>query len=203
METILSATIRADGYVRFANKYYRVDARLKGQSALVIGNQAQVSIYCSGRLLEVYERIVDPYSNKTCKDHYKEPWEKTLQDHGHYIKQAQSLGANVERFVGVLLARGEGFVDTRSVWGLLTLNKKYANSDIDKACLAALELSQVNLRTVRQFLNIIAKPMEKSISQENLPTAQTMGGKFARPMSEYKKHLHLVHSYEGPVNERE
>ena len=193
-ETITRSTVRSDGYVRFANKYYRVDTRLKGEIALVIGNSEQVCIYCKGRLLEVYQKIQDKFTTKACKDHYKESWEKTLQDHGHYLKRAEAIGANVHRFVDIILARGEGFVDTRTVWGLLTLNKKYNNADIDKACLSALELSQVNLRTVRQLLNIMAKPKEKEIQKDNLTTVQTMGGRFARPMSEYKKHLTLVHS---------
>lgn len=194
IESIARATVRADGYVRFANKYYRIDSRLKGEVALVIGNSKQVSIYCKGRLLEVYERITNDFVTKACKDHYKEPWEKTLQDHGHYLKQALGIGANVERFISIILARGEGFVDTRVVWGLLTLNKKYNNADIDKACLSALELSQVNLVTVRQLLNIMAKPKEILKPKDDPTTAQAMGGKFARPMSEYKNHLKLVHS---------
>jgi len=195
VETIQHVTVRSDGYVRFDNKYYRIDSRLKKESALVIGNTQQVSIYCKGRLLEVYERIRGDFTTKACKDHYKESWEKTLQDHGHYLKQARAIGANVERFISIILARGEGFVDTRVVWGLLTLNKKYSNTDIDKACLSALELSQVNLATVRQLLTIMAQPKKKEINEEQSSSAvQTMGGKFARPMSEYKNHLRLVHS---------
>jgi len=161
---------------------------------LVIGNSNQVSIYAKGRLLEVYERVTDKFQTKACKDHYKESWEKTLSDHGHYLKRAQMVGANVERFISIVLARGEGFVDTRVVWGLLTLNKKYQNEDIDKACLSALELSQVNLATVRQLLNIMSKPKQiKTKNQEQL-NMQTSGGKFARSMSEYKNYLKLVHT---------
>jgi hypothetical protein len=66
--------------------------------------------------------------------------------------------------------------------------------DIDKACLSALELSQVNLRTVRQLLNIMSKPKQKNNQNFELANMQTTGGKFARPMSEYKNYLKLVHS---------
>ncbi|MFN8945390.1 MAG: hypothetical protein ACK5WZ_12305, partial [Pseudobdellovibrionaceae bacterium] len=104
VETILRSTVRAEGYVRFINKYYRVDQSLKGAVALVIGNQSQVAIYCRGRLLEVYDRIQDNFTTKACKDHYKEAWEKILRDNGHYIRQARSIGANVERFVEIILA---------------------------------------------------------------------------------------------------
>jgi hypothetical protein len=196
IEQITHSTVRGDGYVRFENKFYRVDPKLKKEIALVIGNSKKVSIYCKGRLLEIYPRITDKFKTKDCKDHYKESWEKTLQDHGHYLKRAGQIGANVERFINIVLARGEGFIDTRVVWGLLTLNKKYANTDIDKACLSALELSQVNLATVRQLLNIMSKPKSKNNQNLELANMQTTGGKFARPMSEYKDYLKLVHSTE-------
>jgi len=196
IETIVQSKIRKDGYVRFLNKFYRVDSRLNGEMALVIGNSSHLSIYCNGRLLENYEKITDKFTTKASKDHYKESWEKTLEDHGHYLQRAATIGANVERFISLVLARGEGFVDTRVVWGLLTLNKKYQNADVDKACLSALELSQVNLKTVRQLLNIMASPKTNtdSSSTEELHPAQSIGGKFARPMSDYKNHLKLIYS---------
>ncbi len=194
IETIVASRVRADGYVRFENKYYRVDPKLKREDALVIANTAQVSIYVGGRLLEVYERITDKFVTKACKDHLKEPWEKTLQDHGHYLKRAAAIGANVERFIGIILARGEGFVDTRVTWGILSLDKKYTPADIEKACLSALELGQANLTTVRQLLNTMAKPKKVAAREAKVDEARKMGGKFARPMSEYKQHLKLVHS---------
>lgn len=187
VETITFPSVRDDGYVRFNNKYYRVDRRLKGQDAVVIANTEQVSIYIGGRLLEVYERIKDQFTSKACKDHYKEEWEKTLNDHAHYIKQAEAIGGNVSRFIQIVLARGEGFVDTRVVWGLLTCVKEYAASDIDKACLKAIELEQVNLGLIKSFLSLCPKRNKEE-------KFNTTGGKFERPMSEYVTHLRLVTS---------
>ena len=195
-ETIVTSTVRADGYVRFENKYYRVDPTLKKQDALVIANSAQITIYVRGRLVEVYERITDRFTTKACKDHYREPWERTLQDHGHYLKRAASLGVHVEQFISIILARGEGFVDTKVVWGLLNLDKAFEKTLIDRACHSALELSQVNLKTVRQLLKIMAEPKKKpkSSPREFEPRAAAKGGKFARSMSEYTSHLKLVYS---------
>lgn len=194
VETIVMSSVRSDGYVRFENKFYRIDPVLKKEAALVIASTTQVSIYVKGRLIEVYERITDKFTTKACKEHLREPWEKTLRDHGHYLNRARSIGMNVERFISIVLARGEGFVDTRVVWGLLTLNKKYSNADIDKASLSALEIGQVNLRTVRQLLNLMAKPKPKAAKPEESASGHQKGGKFARSMSEYKQHLKLVYS---------
>lgn len=195
VETIATSNVRRDGYVRFGNKFYRVDPRLKKEAALVIANATHVSIYVKGRLVEVYERITDKFKTKDCKEHLKEPWEKTLVDHEHYLKRAAEIGMNAERFISIVLARGEGFVDTKVVWGLLSLNKTYANADVDKACLSALEISQVSLTTVRKLLNTMAKPKPKPEKTDDRgASVQQKGGKFARSMSEYKQHLKLIHS---------
>jgi hypothetical protein len=90
------------------------------------------------------------------------------------------------------LSRGAGFVDTKVIWGLLTLNKTYKDEDIDKACLSALELEEVKLSTVRSLLNIMAKPKEQEKIIDEKKEGQTMGGKFVRPMDEYQRHLKLI-----------
>jgi hypothetical protein len=199
IETIVAATVRTDGYVRFENKFYRVDILLKKQDALVIANSTKVSIYAKGRLLEVYDRITDKQRTKASKDHYREPWEKTLEDHGHYLKRAAGIGPHVEQFIAIILARGEGFVDTKVVWGLLNLDKAYEKKDIDRVCQSALELSQVNLRTVRQLLQLAAERRKKKAQPNDLRAGEAAlaaekGGKFVRSMSEYKNHLKLVYS---------
>ena len=196
LETIMHATVRADGFVRFDTKYYRIDKGLKRESVLVIANLRLVSIYCHGRLLEVYERITDKFITKSCKDHYKEPWEKTLSDHAHYLSRARAIGLNVERFIEIVLARGDGFVDTRVVWGLMSLNKNYENNSIDNACQSALELSQVNLKTVNKLLKLMATPKVKTKTDSNeiFPAACPKGGRFARPILEYQTHLKIVES---------
>ena len=78
----------------------------------------------------------------------------------------------------------------------LTLDKKYSRTDIDKACFSALELSQVNLKTVRQLLTIMATPKKNNnaTAPALVSAADGKGGRFARPMSDYKKHLNLVYS---------
>jgi hypothetical protein len=200
-ESITHPVVRNDGYVACDKKYYRIDPRLKKEVATVIANSSLVSIYVCGRLIEVYPRITETFRSKDCKDHYKESWEKTLEDHGHYLKSARAVGLDVERFVSVVLARGEGFIDTRIVWGILTLNKTYSDIDVNKACSGALELSQVNMKCVRQLLSLTAVPKKKhSIGAPSTGDDirakhnEVKGGKFARPMSEYKSHLNLVHS---------
>ena len=190
-EEINFCKIRVDSYVCFDNKYYRVHDKFKNESALVIGNSKQVIIYSKGLLLDIYERITDPFQKKSCKEIYKSENEKTMSDHGYLIKRACGIGEDVGRFAELVIARGEGFVDFRVIWGLLSLDKKYDKESINKVCRQAIELSQINLRTVFSLLKLTCneKKQSNNFTEEEYKLAN---GKFTRPMSEYKKHLHLV-----------
>lgn len=192
IETMSYNKVRQDGYVYFENKYYRVHDKFRGEECLIIGNQKQVTIYSKGLLLDIYNKITDPFISKACKDHYKQDFEKTLRDHGHYINRARKMGEDVGRFVEIILARGEGFVDLRVIWGLLSLDKKYESKSINLVCNQAIELSQVNLKTVISLLRLTTekqKPVTRSQQEEEY---KLTNGKFTRPISEYKRHLHLV-----------
>ncbi len=192
IETMTYAKVRLDGYVRFENKYYRVHDKFRSEECFIVGNSQQITIYCKGLLLDIYERVTDPFISKACKDHYKQDSEKTLRDHDHYISRAKKLGDDVCRFVEIILLRGEGFVDLRVIWGILSLDKKYESSSINQVCKEAIELSQVNLRTVLSLLRLTQKEKSKTTQNQEEEEFKTKNGKFTRPMSVYKKHLHLV-----------
>lgn len=68
----------------------------------------------------------------------------------------------------------------------MTLNKKYPNSAIDRACESAIEIGSISLHMVHSFLKMTPKV---KIETENF---NTTGGKFTRPMSEYRAHLRVV-----------
>lgn len=191
IETMFYSKVRVDGYVRFENKYYRVHDKFRGGECLVIGNKTKITIYCKGLLLDIYDRITDQFVSKACKDHYKQDFEKTLNDHGYLIARGQKLGESVGHFIELILARGDGFVDLRVIWGLLSLDKKYSAQSINDACRSAIDLGEVRLRTVNTFLKLA---IHKTViinteTEENIKLAH---GKFTRPMSEYKRQLHLV-----------
>ncbi|MEQ1665303.1 MAG: hypothetical protein ABL927_08015, partial [Bdellovibrionales bacterium] len=80
VETMSYAQVRVDGYVRFENKYYRVHDKFRKEECFIIGSRTQVTIFCKGLLLDVYDRITDPFVSKACKEHYRQDFEKTLKD---------------------------------------------------------------------------------------------------------------------------
>jgi hypothetical protein len=183
-------TVRQDGCVRFQGKYYGVGGQYKQQEVVVIGNSSQVSIYHQGRLLEVHDRITNPHQSKSIKPHQKEPWERTFEEQSVYRERARKLGPWVEELIVTILAQGNGFIDFRKIWGILSLDKKFPPEVIDQACMIAHEQERWSYHAVREFaekLQAIAAQDATEPTQLPLPAA-----KFAHNISQYVKHIELT-----------
>lgn len=185
MEQYSEGLVRRDGYVRFDSRYYAVGAGLTGKLVTIIADAKQVTIYRESQLLEVYERSRDPRQMKVAKRHHLKPWETSLGDSGFYVERAGKLGPNVRDWVEEVLRQGQGFVDTRKVWGVLSLDKRYKAAEIDHACGQALALKSVSYRVVVRFLENAKFAAAQGVM---LPAIAARGGghKYARSMAEYK-----------------
>lgn len=192
IEECQDGDVRADGHVRFANKYYSVDEQYRWKKVSVLADSRKVSIYFQGKLLEVHDRITDPNQSKSTKPHHMSPWERAMRDDSIYRRRAARLGTGVESMVLELLKQGNGFVDTRKIWGILSLDKQYPAVRIDAACKKVLELGLLGYRAV---LNIL-EAEDARLAMENCcdaaPTTKPAKEyRFLRPISEYRKQAGL------------
>ena len=186
IEESASATVRRDGHVRFANRYYSVEERYIGQEVFVLGGAERIAIYHRGKLIETHERLADPYRSKQTKPEHLKPWERALADHSVYRRRARKLGPAVEELVVILLAQGHGFIDTRKVWGILSLDKQYPAPAIDSACRQALDMRSYSYRTVLHLAKRAACARPQDPSAHPAPSH-----KFARDLAVYRAQLPL------------
>lgn len=188
-EEFADATVRKDGHVRMANKYYSVDEKYIGEEVFLIANQHQILIYLKGKVIEVHERLWDPYRSKQTKKHHLKPWEQALSDDSYYRKRAAALGPDVERLIVILIQQGQGFIDTRKIWGILSLDKTYSGASINRACREAIALQSFSYRTVKTLVSLDPRP-----PAEPSPTdaGAAPENKFIRPLAEYQKQLELL-----------
>lgn len=209
IEEFHEGVVRQDGHVRFANKYYSVDEKYKEEKVVVLGDSKMVSIYHKGVLLEVHARITDPNQSKSTKPEHLKPWERAMQDDSMYRRRAQALGPFVDEMIMKLLAQGQGFIDTRKIWGILSLDKEHAAGDIDAACRRALELDQIGYRAVKKFLEWaqtqrlmqgVCLPNEKG---KPMVVADGPVFKHVRPLSVYQDQLRLFQEESEVGNARE
>ena len=189
IEEFHEGKVRKDGHVRFRNKYYSVEEQHIGRKVIIIGNSTQVSIYYKGKLTEVHNRITDPYISKSTKDCHKAPWERSIREGSYYRKAAAKLGPYVEEVVVRLLKQGNGFIDTRKIWGILALDKKYTDVQINEACRKALSVEAYGYRSILTLLELEAETgTEKDANKDALPQ-KTKTYKFTRPIKEYQQLL--------------
>jgi transposase len=196
IERFAEATVRQDGHVRLDNQYYSLDETYKGKEVVILGSAQQVSIYYQGQLLEVHARITDPNQSKSTKPQHLKPWERAMQDDSFYRKRAQALGPHVDEMVLKLLAQGQGFIDTRKVWGILSLDKSYRPDQIDVACRKALELGTLGFRAVKGFLEQEAaldewRQRRQAPGNEVAAAPAPRTYKHVRPLSVYREQLKL------------
>jgi hypothetical protein len=184
---------RKDGYVRFDSKYYCAGEGYRDKMVVVIANSKQVALYHKGELLIVHERSTDPRVTKIAKPHQLKPWEKTLQDGSHYCERAALIGPHAKSWVEEVLRQGRGFIDTRRVWGLLSLDKRYGREQIDRACQRALAMGSTSYWMVIKMIDVdtaLGKP-EATLALSAGNDRASTPHKFVRPLEEYEKLLPL------------
>jgi hypothetical protein len=189
IEEFHEGKVRKDGHVRFRNKYYSVEEQHIGRKVIIIGNSTQVSIYHKGKLIEVHDRITDPYISKSTKDCHKAPWERSIKEGSYYRKTAAKLGPYVEEVVVRLLKQGNGFIDTRKIWGILSLDKKYTDVQINEACRKALSVEAYGYRSILTLLEVQAEIRTEQAADKNALPQNTKKYKFTRPIEEYQQLL--------------
>jgi transposase len=201
IEEHVSAIVRADGHVRFANRYYSVDERHVGKETLILGTRTVVSIYIQGALIETHARLTDPYRTKQTKPQHLKPWERALGAQSMYRTAARQLGPAVERMIVLIIERGHGFIDTRQVWGLLSLDKTFTGAEIDAACARALDINRVGYRAVLPFLPRTArttKTRQRAIRNADNDAAQPKGNfkanRHTRDLAIYTQHVRDPHA---------
>jgi hypothetical protein len=187
IEEFHEGIVRKDGHVRFRDKYYSVEEDYRRQKVVVIGDSRQVSIYYKGKLIEVHDRITDPNISKSTKECHKSPWQRSIMEGSYYRKRAAKLGPYVEEIIVRLLIQGNGFIDTRKVWGILSLDKKYSAADINEACQKALSVDAISYRSILTFLQLKTAGQQKE--KKESPVADIKTSKFVRPIEEYQQLL--------------
>ena len=141
-----------DGHVRFQSKYYSVAEQYIRQLVTVIGTP-QISIYYQGKLIEVHQPPDLTYTVQVHQvRHHMKPWEQACDNDEALLAQAAKIGPHAQGFVYRVLQDGDGFIDFRRIWVVLSLDKKYRREEIEVACAEALDCGDLTYRAVVRFI---------------------------------------------------
>ncbi len=184
--------VRIDGHVRFQGKYYSVEEQYVRKQVTVVGNSRQVLIYSQGKLIETHERLTDRTRSKSTKRHHLKPWEQICDNPEGLKGLAAKIGEFVHIVVEEILRKGDGFVDLRRIWGILSLDKKYSKLEINAACRRAIWDDDLSYRSIKRFI----QEAQEEHSEDKVPPALPKG-KFQRDLSEYKQLLINLNNGDG------
>jgi transposase len=187
MEHYHQGRVRRDGHVRFMGKYYSVSEEFIAKEVVVIGNSRQVAIYHENRLIETHERVLDRTRTKSTKPHHRKPWEQVCDNHEGLTAQALKIGPCVAQMVEKILLKGDGFIDYRRIWGILSLIKTYPSDEIDAACEDALLNDSLSYAAVKSYLVNASSAQALNATEESL--TKTSSSRFQRDITEYSQML--------------
>jgi len=176
--------VRIDGHVRFDGKYYSLSEDYINKPVTVIGTMSQVAIYHAGKLVETHERATDRARSKSTKRHHLKPWEQVCNNPDGLHSLGAKIGPSVEAIIRRVILDGEGFINYRRIWGILSLDKKYSHHEINSACDEALESEIYSSKFIEEF--IIHAQEER---RESNPSPTRPAGKFQRDITEYTQIL--------------
>jgi transposase len=171
--------VRKDGHVQFRGKYYSLDAQYIKQEVFIIGTEELVQIFFKGKSIETHARIHNPFQSKSTKPQHQINPPEVMQQGAPYMAKGGELGPWVECMIKEIILRGRGFMDMRSIWGILSLDKKYSKKQIDDACKNSIESNQLGYRAVVRFIDYFP-------ASEIAPSFES---KFARNITEYPGQL--------------
>jgi hypothetical protein len=185
-EEISYATVRRDGFVRFENKYYAVADEHINKTAVVLGSKTRVSIFIFGVVVESYDRLISKHQTHAIHNHLEKPWQKTLENNEGYLRRAGRVGPSCEAVVRVLILRNSGFIDTRIIWGILSLDKKYDVALIEWACAEAYDLGKFSSKYIEK---IILERMKAAHLSQNLEFKKHPETAFTKSSIEYSRYI--------------
>jgi hypothetical protein len=167
-----------------------LEDKLVGDELTALLTATHVSFYHKGKFVDTYDRITDRYQTHAIKEHLRKPWQKILENNAHYLKKGRDIGPNVGLLIEKVICRGQGFVDTRIIWGVLSLEKKYSHQTIDWAAGVALEVDRLSSRFVEEMAQLhYAEASDKILAASKDVHESLAPSKFARSMDVYKEHL--------------
>lgn len=168
VQEISSEKVRMDGHVAYRNRYYSVDENNVGKKVTLSEKDGQVQIYLRGKLIESHPKLNPLNKQSLCstKPEHLSPWKRAMLENSSCRTAARRLGVHVDQLVLNILKRGQGFIDTGAIWGIINMDKTYLPEAINEVCQCATELDQESYRIVKMLLRLKGTRYQNKATQQ-------------------------------------
>jgi len=147
--------VRRDEHVKYHGKYYSVDETYIGKKVSIYEKQNKVFICHKGKLIETHPKITAPSQRCSTKPEHYRGWQRAMTNTSIYRTHASRLGPNVDALVLAIIQQGHGFIDNKSIWGIIKCENTYPPAAINEACKSALKMGTPSYHSVKTLLRLM------------------------------------------------
>ncbi len=167
--------LKADGH------YYSVPYRhrLSGGKVVLLYTEKRVEIFLKGIRIAGHERDRRLKRYTTSREHMP-PAHAAVSDWrpDEFLRKARKVGVDVERLVGELLRGSEHPEQAyRSIMGVLSLQHRYGDHRLNRACRRALHFGETRYKAVRNILEHGLDKLDEEQLDLVLPAHENIRGK--------------------------
>ncbi len=146
--------VRKDSHVFYQSKFYSVDASFIGAPVVVKEYEGNLLFYYRKKLIETHQKIKSKFMKSSTKSQHLKPWQDTLLTTSVYRLAAKKIGPHCDKLIFTILQKGQGLVDNKTIWGIISLAKSYPYKALDEACEFSLNSGAVNYQSVMNYLQL-------------------------------------------------
>jgi transposase len=174
-------SVNRDGHVEVAKAYYSAPPEYLGRRVWVRWDARTVRIF-NHRFEQVALHVRhEPGRFSTLGDHLAPEKISGIERGAEWLlTKVSRIGPHASEWAAAML-RARGIAGVRVLQGLLSLDKRYATDDIERACETALSYGAFHLRPVRQLIG------RHAAKQQSLPLLEEHP--IIRPLAEYGEWL--------------
>jgi transposase len=172
-----------DHHIQFQKALYSVPTRYLREKVTVRGDRKLVRIYHKGQLIKTHPTQAPGGRATDYEDYPDELTPYALRDPQRIIRQGQSLGSAIGRFLEELLAGTFPWARLRQAQKLLRLAQRYRPERVDAACRRALAFDLINVRRVERILTQGLDPSD--VPPESRGQLVLFPARFLRPAGSF------------------
>lgn len=150
--------VRRDEHVKYLSKYYSVNEKYIGKKVSIYEKHNEVFICHKGKLIETHPKITAPSQRCSTKPEHYRGWQKAMTKDSIYRVHASRLGPDVDALVLTIIQQGHGFIDNKSIWGIIKCESTHPPAAINEACKSALKMGTPFYRSVKTLLRLTPTP---------------------------------------------
>jgi transposase len=173
-----TARVNIDYHVEFEKHFYSVPYSLIHQEVDLHVTEHMLEVFHKGKSVAIHARSFKPGRYSTLREHM--PPNHQFMDRVNakqLIHWAETVGPQTAALINATL-QSRPFPEQayRSCLGILSLAKKYPNSQMERACQAALEAQTFSYKAVKDELDWLTKQPALPVTPETLPAHANIRG---------------------------